>query len=1718
MVKNVLLFLFTILCSISIYAQTSNPWGEKLDLNSIKTELDQQFKQYKIVSIDVKSILDEVDDFQGIKRLSLKIDETETWPMEIYPANRLVEEMKINTATGDDFTNNVNVYPYSGNLQNDASSDIRLTVAEDFIYGYIQDDSYNRFIEPLRYIVKGAPQHLFIVYNGDDVIFPEGNTCASSHTAKKTKEMSSSSKSTGLCFEVEVSTASDWLMFSSYSQDVAALTAHNVGVMNNVQGNYDDEFDDEILFVLVEQWISNCSTCDPWTNSTAAGTLLNSFRSWGPTGFAQTHDIGQLWTNRNFDGSTIGIAYVGVVCTNSRYQCLEDFSNNANTKRVMVAHEIGHNFDAVQSSTGHDPSGSAFIMAPSVSNVSAWSVQSIADIEAHYLSRNCLAACAPPAPPVADFNANLTDICNGTTIQFFDNSTASPTSWNWTFPGGTPGNSTLENPMVTYNTNGTYNVTLVATNASGSNSITKNGYITVGASGTEVVLSDDLSGGLVNWSVTNPDGSTTWQTISVPGSSGSNNGAWIDNYNYSDGVGDLDGLESDVLDFTGRTNINFELEYAYARYNASNSDIFRIKVSTNGGASFPNTVFTGQENGSGNFATVSDMTTAFVPAASNQWCVATPNNADCIDINLDQFIGENNVVIRIENQSDFGNNLYIDNVFLTSSCQVIAPPATQFTSDVTSGCVPLIVQYQDLSTNGPTSWNWSFPGGNPSSSTQQNPVVVYDTKGSYNVSLTATNAAGSNTFNLSNYIDAMDDPISSFIETTDGQTAFFTNTSQDATFYSWDFGDNESSTDINPVHQYEEDGTYIVILTAGNSCGTDTYTFTVTIASQPTAAFNQDITSGCAPLIVSFFDQSSANADSYLWTFEGGTPATSTNPNPVIAYNEKGTFDVTLMVTNETGSDEIVMTDHIIVSDVPEANYSSFADGFTVDFTNLTLDGDSYSWDFGDTGESDLENPTHTYTSDGTYTVTLTATNECGDDVISYNVEISNLPSAAFSSNVVEGCTALTVQFQDNSSSNVDAWLWSFEGGNPSTSTDQNPVVIYENAGVYDVELTVTNEEGSDFDILQDYISVSTGPTAGFTQTNNQLTYNFTSTSTNETSYTWDFGDTNTSNVQNPTHIYDEDGMYTVILVVSNDCGTNEFSMIVNVVSSVTAGMSANVTSGCADLTVQYSDNSTTNATAWNWSFPGGTPSTSTEQNPVVVYQSAGVYNASLMVSNSEFQDEISFENYINVTDVPTSGFIFDIDMLEVTFDNTTINGVTYFWDFGDMGTTQSENPTHNFQEEGIYEVMLIATNACGPDTTIISVNVSALPTANFASNVQSGCTDLVVNFMDLSTSNTTEWLWTFEGGTPSTSTDQNPTVTYSDAGTFDVSLVAKNPTGDDTYTLNDYINASSTPLVSVNQEDNGNVIDFDAISNNTDSYEWTIEGLTDVYTVANPSILFPADGVYSITMKATNECGTTTSIIAVNITAYPNASFNNSNGEDCNPLIVEFSDTSTDEVTGWEWEFTGGEPATSTLADPTITYNTPGTYGVSLIVSNVYGKDTIEMEDIIIVDMKPEANFDFDITGPDVQFTNTSTGVGVINWDFGDNTTSDLEDPLHQYEIAGEYTVVLIIDNGGNCKDTIEQKVITLINDLDELGESNVVLYPSPARDYFTLDIDYDRSATMKYSIINALGQVMESSNLDVNAGANSFRFERELISGLYFMQLENEGVTYVKRFVIEK
>ena len=242
----------------------------------------------------------------------------------------------------------------------------------------------------------------------------------------------------------------------------------------------------------------------------------------------------------------------------------------------------------------------------------------------------------------------------------------------------------------------------------------------------------------------------------------------------------------------------------------------------------------------------------------------------------------------------------------------------------------------------------------------------------------------------------------------------------------------------------------------------------------------------------------------------------------------------------------------------------------TTTFTNTTMNGTSYSWNFGDGNSSTDTSPVHEYDDDGTYTVMLTATNDCGSTTSTQTVVISSSPQAGFIANQTTGCAPFTVEFMDLSSSNTTSWSGTSQGGVPATSTDQHPTVVYNNVGTYTVSLKAINAVGENTAMETNYITVVTTPVAGFSSATNMLQANFTNSSSDATSYSWNFGDGNSSTDTDPQHTYDDDGTYDVELTATNACGSVTTMQTVTVVSAPTGGFTANVTSGCAPLTVEF--------------------------------------------------------------------------------------------------------------------------------------------------------------------------------------------------------------------------------------------------------------------------------------------------------------------------------------------------------------------------------------------------------------------------------------------------------------------------------------------------------------------------------------------------------------------
>ncbi len=399
---------------------------------------------------------------------------------------------------------------------------------------------------------------------------------------------------------------------------------------------------------------------------------------------------------------------------------------------------------------------------------------------------------------------------------------------------------------------------------------------------------------------------------------------------------------------------------------------------------------------------------------------------------------------------------------------------------------------------------------------------------------------------------------------------------------------------------------------------------------------------------------------------------------------------------------------------------TTILDGQSVSFTDASQNAAEWSWNFGDGETSTEQNPTHIYTTVGTYTVSLTVTNPLGNDTetktdyITVNLN-TNPPVADFEADQTNINPGGTVNFTDLSTNNPNQWTWTFEGANITTSNEQNPSVTYSNPGTYQVSLQATNDYGTDEEIKTGYITV------------NQITY-CSGSAANEDEY-----------ISNVT-----------FAGINNDSDWASYTdyretHIGNVVQGNSYPIS--VTDG---KTYQYDE-----VYVWiDFNIDGD-------------FDDAGekVFEGPAAGSNTEAP-----HTWNGTVNIPTDAVVGTTTMrVRLNYNSNWFNT--------SVTTPCGESSYGEVEDYGIV---------ISPAETV--------PVADFSASATSGCDNLTVNFTDLTTGSPSTWAWNFGDG--NTSTEQNPTHTYSNPGTYTVELTASNTMGNDVATYTDLITITATPLV----------------------------------------------------------------------------------------------------------------------------------------------------------------------------------------------------------------------------------------------------------------------------------------------------------------------------------
>ena len=329
----------------------------------------------------------------------------------------------------------------------------------------IEGEASSYWVEQVAMSLPGASTDVHVSYRGSDIVGDDSKCGVNSLPSEESGHFAlGGGCPIGLCL-AELACDSDVEYYNDYGSSVTTVENRINSIVNAMNLQYESQADVRHAITAI---VVRTSEPDPYSSSDI-GNLLTQLRSqWlGPMS-GTPHDVAQLFTGRNISGGTIGLAYLGSVCTSQRYSVVENFTNNFGCLTDLSAHELGHNWGAGHCSCNN------FTMNPSITCANQFTSGSIAAITGTKSTAGCL---TPDGPPLANFNEFGTSGPAPLTVNFTDFSGGAITSWNWNFGDG--GASTLVSPSHTYTTAGVYDVSLTVTGPSGSDTITKPNLVNV---------------------------------------------------------------------------------------------------------------------------------------------------------------------------------------------------------------------------------------------------------------------------------------------------------------------------------------------------------------------------------------------------------------------------------------------------------------------------------------------------------------------------------------------------------------------------------------------------------------------------------------------------------------------------------------------------------------------------------------------------------------------------------------------------------------------------------------------------------------------------------------------------------------------------------------------------------------------------------------------------------------------------------------------------------------------------------------------------------------------------------------------------------------------------------------------------------------------------------------------------------------------------------------
>ncbi|MBI9061804.1 MAG: PKD domain-containing protein [Marinilabiliaceae bacterium] len=899
---------------------------------------------------------------------------------------------------------------------------------------------------------------------------------------------------------------------------------------------------------------------------------------------------------------------------------------------------------------------------------------------------------------------------------------------------------------------------------------------------------------------------------------------------------------------------------------------------------------------------------------------------------------------------------------------------------------------------------------------------------------------------------------------------------QEGMSYEWDFGNGITSTIQHPKVTFAEPGAYTIKLKAiiGNNEQTLIKDNFITIYGNFEIDFTPSIVeANCAPYEINF-TSIVANPDivnSYTWDFGDGIFSHEANPQHI--YQEGGVFSVTLVIENQYGCIGQKNYQNLVRVYKPTSYFEGIVkkacDGqVTVPFTNLSfgLGELEFLWDFGDGNSSNEQNPMHQYFESGSYDVKLITTDEigCTDTLIYLNYVSVEETLSDFSVQRDTVCPNELITF-DNTSINAQKVQWDFGDGH--TSSEYSPTHLYDQPGNYLVTLLIDNRECSSTSkktIIVEEVLASFSIQKNFS-CEVPVTINYQNTSTNASTYQWEFGNGNLSTLENPTNtlsvqdLQDSNSMsFTDKLTVTSPNGCkNTITKVDNVTITIPElTIISDKKSGCVPLDVAFEAQTNyptdkDQVTAYHWTFDG--EEVSDKQDWTNSFSQTGAYTIYLSLQ-TELGCKVSAEKVVKVGEPQIPDFtvkdknIFCADetvfFTDLSTDQSKIDNIQ--WEYGDGESSFFGESFHSYQDTGYMDVSLsVYNNGCERSITKKNVLFIQGPIAKF--DWMNPCEKSKQVTLQPDFKGVTNTSWDFGDGTTGTSTEEVVTHTYTDYGEYNITLSTENNTNGCTFShaqtihLVDrravYDTINSTPCIN-------NEIEFDpqrstgAVKFEYDQsrhlYLWDFgDNSPKLFTDETVRHAYGKAGTYisELVIKDINSC---TDTFRVPITVFnPKPAFSSEYKLGCLPFTFLFTDLSEPaaDIITWDWNF--GDGSTSDLKEAEHDYINFGQYDVTLKVTDIHGCSSLIKKTKEVSVEAPDASFKASdttlcINQPVLFEDNSKSFVESFEWDFGNGSTSNERTPQHAYDKDGNYDVSLkIIDDHGCPAEKVSNAFITV-------------------------------------------------------------------------------------------